>query len=220
MSTVVITGANRGIGLAMASQLAERGETVIAVCRSRSPELDALKIRVEDGVDVTDDGAVAQLAERLGDVKIDLLINNAGLLTNETLEDMNFDRIRQQLEVNTLGPLRVSAALLPKMSQGSKIALVTSRMGSVADNTSGSRYGYRISKCALNMAGTSLAHDVKDRGIAVALLHPGYVKTGMTHNTGNVEPPEAARGLIARIDALTLETSGGFWHANGESLPW
>jgi NAD(P)-dependent dehydrogenase (short-subunit alcohol dehydrogenase family) len=93
-------------------------------------------------------------------------------------------------------------------------------MGSIGDNTSGSHYGYRMSKAALNIAGVSLAKDLAPRGVAVAILHPGMVKTDMIAGHGQVEPLDAARGLVARLDALTLETSGGFWHANGERLPW
>ena len=97
---------------------------------------------------------------------------------------------------------------------------MTSRMGSIEDNSSGGRYGYRMSKVAVNMAGRSLAHDLRSAGVAVAILHPGFVRTEMTGNTGLVDPPESAAGLMARIDELTLETSGSFWHANGELLPW
>jgi len=219
MANIVITGANRGIGLELARQRSER-DTVIAVCREPSDALRSLGVRIEPGVDVTDDAAVADLAERLEGTRIDVLINNAGILRRETLERLDFDSIRRQLEVNALGPLRVSAALSPLMGEGSKIAIVTSRMGSIGDNTSGGRYGYRMSKAAVNMAGVSLAHDLRDRGVAVAILHPGFVRTDMTGHTGNVEPGEAARQLWERIDALTLETSGGFWHASGERLPW
>lgn len=219
MSTFVITGANRGIGLELARQRAE-GHDVIAVCRTPSAELEALGVRVEAGIDVTDDGAPAELARRLEGTDVDVLINNAGILRRETLEALDVDSIRAQFEVNALGPLRVSAALVPRMSRGSKIAIVTSRMGSIADNTSGSRYGYRMSKAAVNMAGVSLAHDVSSRGIAVALLHPGFVQTEMTGGAGNIGPAEAAAQLHERIEGLTLETSGTFWHANGEVLPW
>ena len=219
MANIVITGANRGIGLELARQRAGT-DTVVAVCRAPSDELEALGCRIEAGVDVTDDGAVASLAERLGDTRIDVLVNNAGILRRETLEALDFDSIRAQLEVNALGPLRVSAALAPRMGEGGKIAIITSRMGSIADNTSGSRYGYRMSKAAVNMAGVSLAHDLKERGIAVAILHPGFVRTDMTGRSGHLEPAESAAKLWERIDALTLETSGGFWHANGERLPW
>jgi NAD(P)-dependent dehydrogenase (short-subunit alcohol dehydrogenase family) len=219
MANIVITGANRGIGLELARQRAE-SDTVIAVCREPGDALRELGVRIEAGVDVTDDAAVRDLAKRLEGTRVDVLINNAGILRRETLDDLDFDSIRQQLEVNSLGPLRVSAALAPRMGEGSKIAIVTSRMGSIGDNTSGSRYGYRMSKAAVNMAGVSLAHDLKDRGIAVAILHPGFVRTDMTGHSGNVEPAEAARQLWQRIDELTLETSGTFWHAKGERLPW
>ncbi len=147
-------------------------------------------------------------------------MNNAGVLSRETLDDVDSERIRLQFEVNALGPLRVTAALRPRLRRGSKVAIVTSRMGSIADNTSGSMYGYRMSKAAVNAAGKSLAMDLKPDGVAVALLHPGYVRTGMTGGNGLVDADESARGLVARIDALDLDSSGGFWHANGESLPW
>ena len=152
--------------------------------------------------------------------QIDLLINNAGILTRETFEDMNFDAIRKQFEVNTLGPLRVTTALAPKFRAGTKVVVISSRMGSINDNTSGSRYGYRMSKAALNMAAVSMAHDLAPRKVAVAILHPGFVRTGMTGNNGDVEPAIAASGLLERIDELTLDNSGTFWHAQGQCLPW
>jgi NAD(P)-dependent dehydrogenase (short-subunit alcohol dehydrogenase family) len=106
------------------------------------------------------------------------------------------------------------------MSKGSKVALVSSRVGSLADNTSGGMYAYRMSKTALNMAGVSLAKDLATRGILVVLLHPGFIRTDMTGGAGNDDPPIAAKGLLARIDSLTPETSGHFYHANGQELPW
>ncbi|MGI9381768.1 MAG: SDR family NAD(P)-dependent oxidoreductase, partial [Methyloligellaceae bacterium] len=129
-------------------------------------------------------------------------------------------RIRRQFEVNTLGPLRVTKALMARLGRGSKVAIVSSWMGSLAENTAGGSYGYRISKCAVNMAGLNLAHDLRPQGIAVVLLHPGYVSTDMTGGGGTVDPEDAARGLIARIDALTLDKTGTFWHAEGHELPW
>lgn len=220
MATVCITGANRGIGLELARQFRDRGDEVVALCRHPSPELESLGVRVIDGVDVTDESAVQTLSERLGGATIDVLVNNAGLLSDESLDDLDFDRIRRQLEVNSLGPLRVTAALRNHLSSGSKVAIVTSRMGSIDDNTSGGRYGYRMSKAAVNMAGRSLAHDLGPEGISVVLLHPGFVRTEMTGHAGLIDPSESAAGLIARIDELTPETSGTFRHSNGESLPW
>ena len=220
MASVCITGANRGIGLEMARQFKKRGDQVIAACRRPSAELADLGVEVVDGVDVADDASVARLVDAVGDLRLDLLVNNAGILTRESLDDLDFKRMRSQFEVNSLGPLRVTAALRHNLGEGSKVAIVTSRMGSIEDNTSGGRYGYRMSKAAVNMAGRSLAHDLADSGIAVVILHPGFVRTEMTDHQGLVDAPESAAGLIARIDELTLETSGTFRHANGEDLPW
>lgn len=219
MATVVITGANRGIGLEIARIFKARGDDVVAVVRTSSPELDALGVRVEAGVDMTDD-TLGGLAERLGDLSIDVLLNNAGLLRITGLKDLDLDGIRAQFEVNTLGPLKVTAALRDNLAEGGKVVHITSRMGSITDNTSGGAYGYRMSKAALNMAAMSMSHDLKKKKVAVAVLHPGFVRTGMTKGNGNVDPVDSAKGLVDRVDALTLEESGGFWHAEGQRLPW
>lgn len=220
MTTTLVTGANRGIGFSFAKLLKERGDHVIATCRHESEELSKLGVEVASGVDVTSDKSVNLLAEKLKGRSLDLLINNAGLLSHEDLSRLDFAAIQRQMEVNAYGPLRVTAKLMALLGQGAKVALITSRMGSIDDNSSGGYYGYRMSKTALNAAGKSLAHDLAPKGVAVAILHPGYVKTEMTGNQGNVEPDAAARDLLKRIDELTLETSGTFWHANGEVLPW
>ncbi|MGB3202372.1 MAG: SDR family oxidoreductase, partial [Nodosilinea sp.] len=192
-----------------------------AVCRQPSDDLKALGVQVESGIDITDQASVITLAQRLQGTTLDVLINNAGIVERVTLDDLDFDSIRQQFEVNAIGPLRVTQALLPCLSEGAKVAIMTSRMGSIADNTSGGSYGYRMSKVALSMAGKSLAHDLKPKGIAVAILHPGLVQTRMTGFTQNgITPAEAVQGLLARIDELTLANSGTFWHSNGEVLPW
>jgi len=219
MATYVVTGATGGIGSEFCRQLRDRGDTAIAVCRQATPELESLGVRVESGCDITSDEAVAELAGHLKDTAIDVLINNAGILKRNTLENLDFDSIRRQFEVNALGTLRVTHALLPNLHAGSKIAIITSRMGSIDDNSSGSSYGYRMSKVAVSMAGKSLSHDLKPRGIAVAILHPGLVKTRMTNFTG-ITPSASVNGLLARIEQLNLENSGTFWHANGEILPW
>jgi NAD(P)-dependent dehydrogenase (short-subunit alcohol dehydrogenase family) len=220
MGTVCITGANRGIGLELARQYRDRGEDVLAVCRTPSEALRDLGVKIIDGVEVTSDEGASRLAEAIGDRTIDVLINNAGILTRESLDDLDFDRMRRQFEVNSLGPLRITAALRSNLGSGSKVAIITSRMGSIEDNTSGSRYGYRMSKAAVNMAGRSLAHDLAPEGVAVVILHPGFVRTDMTDHEGLIDPPESAAGLIARIDELILDGSGRFFHTNGEPLPW
>ncbi|MBW1755117.1 MAG: SDR family oxidoreductase [Deltaproteobacteria bacterium] len=219
MTTVLITGANKGIGLELSRQLTERGDEVIALCRNASPELAALGVRLFEGVDVTDRAALETVSRGLGETRIDVLINNAGIFENETFDDLDFDGIRRQFEVNALGPLQVTSVMQGHLVQGSKVILMTSRMGSIDDNGSGSYYGYRMSKAALNMAGVNLAHDFRSKGIAVAILHPGMVATEMTGKNG-IPVSESVEGLLARIDELRLQDSGGFLHANGEQLPW
>ena len=221
MSTYLVTGANRGIGLEYCRQLKSRGERVLAVCRSASDELKNLGISVETDVDITSDEQIADLVKRLDGQTIDVLINNAGILERVSLEHLDTNSIRRQFEVNALGPLRLTRALLTNLKQGSKVIMMTSRMGSIEDNTSGGSYGYRMSKVALSMAGKSLSVDLKSQGIAVAILHPGLVKTRMTGFTDSgITPKQAVQGLLARIDELNLENTGTFWHSNGEILPW
>ncbi len=219
MSKFLITGANRGIGLELCKQLQARGDTVIATCRHASSGLKSLKVSIIEDVDVTSETSVERLALQLEGETLDVVLNNAGFLSNEKLDDLDFDRIRRQFEVNTLGPLRVSTALLPNLDAGSKIGIITSRLGSIADNGSGGMYGYRLAKAAANMVGVNLSLDLKKQGIAVALLHPGLIATRMTGYRGDT-PEIAARGLLARLDELNLENTGTFWHANGEVLPW
>jgi NAD(P)-dependent dehydrogenase (short-subunit alcohol dehydrogenase family) len=215
----LVTGANRGIGLELCRQLHGRGETVIAVCRRVSPELEALGVRIEAGVELAEEAAIADLGERLGDLRLAGAILNAGILEADDLASFQADSVRRQFEVNALAPLLLARALLPHLGEGSKLALITSRMGSIDDNGSGGYYGYRMSKVALNMAGRSLAIDLRPRGIAVAILHPGMVATRMVGFSG-IPPEQAARGLLERIEALSLASSGRFFHANGEPLPW
>jgi NAD(P)-dependent dehydrogenase (short-subunit alcohol dehydrogenase family) len=223
MSTVLVTGSNRGIGLELVRAFKKRGDTVIATCRKSSLELDQLGVEVLADIDVTSDAAVAGLAKRLGERRIDLLVLNAGILRMDDAQldaKLDLSTVQEQIAVNAIAPLRLARELVRFLGAGSKIALITSRMGSIGDNGSGGYYGYRMSKAALNAMGVSLARDLQLRKIAVTILHPGMVRTDMTDHVGNVDAPDAARMLIARMDELTLETSGGFWHANGERLPW
>ena len=219
MATVLVTGANRGIGLQLCKQFAERGDEVIAVCREATDELSALDVRVIDGIDVSDGTAVETLHQELDGQAIDVLVNNAGILLRDAFGDIDYDLMTEQYRINTLGPLRVTEALADNLREGSKVAIVSSRVGSIEDNGSGGNYGYRASKAAVNMIGMNLKHELLPRGIAVALLHPGLVATDMTGGTG-IPPADSARGLIERIDELTLENTGEFWHAEGYALPW
>ena len=221
LSIYLIIGANRGIGLELVRQLKERGEDVIATCRSSSSELDALSVRVESNIDITSGDSVINLRENLKDTKVDVLIHNAGIAEFNSLSNLDPQSILHQFEVNALSPLCCVQTMLSHLSKPAKIALISSRMGSIEDNTSGGSYGYRMSKVALCMAGKSLAVDLKPQGISVAILHPGLVSTRMTGFTSNgIQPKESVKGLIQRIDELTPENTGTFWHSNGEILPW
>jgi NAD(P)-dependent dehydrogenase (short-subunit alcohol dehydrogenase family) len=219
MSTFVITGANRGIGLELCRQLAGRGDEVTAVCRNAGADLPGLGVRIIDGVDVTDGDSLAALAADFEPRSVDVLVNNAGVLERDDLGEVDPAALRRQFEVNAIAPLQVTRALLERLSDAAKVAIITSRMGSIGDNSSGAYYGYRMSKAAVNMAGASLAVDLRPRGVAVALLHPGMVATDMTGGNG-IPVSESAEGLIARLDELDLSNTGTFWHANGEALPW
>ncbi len=220
MKHVVITGANRGIGLELARYYQKADWRVTGVCRQSSSELDEVAAQIIAGIALTSKSYIDQLVTALQGQTIDLLINNAGILHDDTLGELDFDSLRLQMEINAFAPLRISEALLANMPSGSKIANITSRMGSIADNSSGGRYGYRASKAAFNALGRSLAIDLKPRGIAVAQLHPGFVKTRMVNFGGLITPQESADGLAERIENLSLENSGSFWHSNGEELPW
>ncbi len=228
MTTYLVTGANRGIGYEYCRQLIERGDDVMAVCREPSPELMDLGLEIVRGIDVADEQAIATLKKTLANRPIDVLINNAGIYRQSSLDTLNIEGIREQFEVNAIAPLAVTQALLPNLANSvsdattnAKVAIMTSRMGSIEDNTSGGTYGYRMSKTAVSMAGKSLSHDLKSKGIAVAILHPGLVSTDMTNfNSSGISPKQSVEGLLKIIDALTLENTGTFWHSNGEELPW
>jgi NAD(P)-dependent dehydrogenase (short-subunit alcohol dehydrogenase family) len=220
MVVSVVTGANRGIGLALVQQLHGRGVAVVAVCRQTSPALQALGVRVESGIDVVDPRSWSELSGRLAQDDIELLIHNAGIGRFESLDAVTPESTLAQFQVNALAPLFLTRALLPRMQPRAKVALVSSRMGSIGDNGSGGYYGYRMSKAALNAAGVSLAQDLRPSGIAVVILHPGAVRTDMTGGQGAIDPEESAHGLLDRIDELEIGTTGRFLHENGTVLPW
>jgi NAD(P)-dependent dehydrogenase (short-subunit alcohol dehydrogenase family) len=223
MDTVLVTGANRGIGLSLAQAHARRGDRVIGVCRSESKALRDTGAQVEAGIDVTDEAALLGLAKKLKGERIHRLWLNAGVLESEKLGSIDkagFDSLRRQFEVNSLGPLRVAQSLLDNLGAGSKVGIMTSRMGSMGDNESGGYYGYRASKAAVNAIGKSLAVDLKPQGVSVFLLHPGYVATDMVGGSGDISPEVAAQRLLGLLDKLGLEQSGSFHHSNGSELPW
>ena len=221
--TVLVTGSNRGIGLELCRQLKMGGKHVIATCRQASDELASLGVEIIENVEVSDPESLSSLSFELGERQVDWLINNAGIAYGLGLNDIEIDAIdmfKKLFEVNSLGPLLTSHSLLGHLGEGSKIGILTSRMGSIADNDSGGSYAYRMSKAAANAAGRSLAIDLKTSGIAVGILHPGYVRTDMTNHKGIMDTDESVRGLILRMEELNLTNTGSFWHTNGDLLAW
>jgi NAD(P)-dependent dehydrogenase (short-subunit alcohol dehydrogenase family) len=222
--TALITGANRGLGLEFAKQYSAAEWQVIGTARrpEAASELKALDVRVLQ-LDVTDQVSVDRLARDLGDQPIDLLINNAGIFPMAaTLPEIDFDNITRTLAVNTIGPMRVTRALLPNLRRGEakKIVNITSNLGSIADNTDGRFYGYRESKAALNMFTRSLAAELRDDGFTCIVMNPGWVQTDMGGANAPLQAPESISGMRAVIDRLTPADSGTFWTHEGKQMPW
>lgn len=217
---IVVTGANRGIGLSFCKYFTNLGCNVYAICRKSSPDLEKTTKNIITDIDISNADDCQKLFKELSNIKIDLLINNAGILRDEILGEIDFDSIEEQFKTNTLGALRVTQGLLNNLQNNSKIAIITSRMGSIDDNSSGGRYGYRMSKAALNAASKSLAIDLKPKGISVGIYHPGLVATDMIGGIGDITPDEAASRIAKLITQLNTKNSGTFWHSNGQTLPW
>jgi NAD(P)-dependent dehydrogenase (short-subunit alcohol dehydrogenase family) len=221
---VVVTGANRGIGLELVRQLLARGDTVEATARKSAGELEALagpKLRVHT-VDVADDASVAALAKAITE-PVDLVINNAGInRPNQRLGALDFAFTAEIYQTNAIGPLRVVHALLPHVRRGAgkKLVHITSGMGSITDNTSGGSYGYRMSKAALNMMSRSLAVDLRSDGIISFVINPGWVQTELGGASAPTPVDDSVRGILARIDEATLETSGTFVNWKSGTYPW
>jgi NAD(P)-dependent dehydrogenase (short-subunit alcohol dehydrogenase family) len=259
----VVTGANRGLGLELVKQLCDKGDatsTIYALCRKTSEALSALasnsneKVTIVEGIDVSNDDVTEKLQSVFPPtIPIDLLIHNAGafgppenfpdeasIYDSQTLESITMDRMRYAFELNTLGPLRVTQALLPNLKTAAaaasdtttKVIIVSSLMGSITDNTSGGIYGYRTAKAGVNMVGMSLAQDLKKdhTNIAVGLVHPGFVLTGFGGTDGKDHPEErrrpgqqdvgpSAKGVLDAVDAVNMANTGAFLHGNyGEGV--
>lgn len=229
--TVVITGANRGIGLALARSYAADGCRVHATCRQpeRAAELAALA-EASDGritvhpLDVADPAQIAALAAVLADTPVDVLINNAGIYPQKgaAFGSIDVDDWLHGFRINTIAPFKVLEALADRVAASRRrlVANISSKMGSIADNGSGGSYAYRSSKTALNMAMASAAIDLRDRGIAVILLHPGWVQTDMGGGDAPIEVDESVTALRGVLDRATLEDSGRFFDRNGAIVPW
>lgn len=231
MKTVLVTGANRGLGLEFVRQYAADGWRVLACCRdpNSAQALRALepgsggRIRVLR-LDVTNAKSIQAAAEAVGSEPIDVLVNNAGVggPRSETLGRLDYDAWLRVLDVNTLGPMRVTEAFLDNVARGreKKIVTITSGMGSIADNTSGGAYAYRSSKAAVNMAMRSLAVDLASRGFIVVVMNPGWVRTDMGGPNARLSPAESISAMRAVIAGLKPEDSGRFLNHTGKTYPW
>ena len=231
----LVTGASRGIGLEFSKQLVARGEQVLATAR-RPAEAAALRALAGQNpgrltmraLDVTDPESVAALKEALDGAALegaalDVVLNNAGAYPEEgPFGEMDYDRFRSGFEINAIGPLRVAEATLPALLRGSRklIVNVTSKMGSVADNSSGGAYAYRMSKAALNMATRSLAHDLRPQGVVTFVLHPGWVVTDMGGPNALITAQQSVAGMLRVIDGADAGASGRFWAWDGSEVPW
>jgi NAD(P)-dependent dehydrogenase (short-subunit alcohol dehydrogenase family) len=218
MPKVLITGANRGIGLEFARQYSQDGWDVIATARQSGGELDALGVRVEP-LDLSDADAVAAFPAKAGG-SLDLFIANAG--TNQPMNTEGADNARKwqaMMMVNAIAPFQLGEALLPKMADGGKMVALSSGMGSIAEN-SGGWIPYRTSKAALNMAWSCLALEARQRGVACVLFSPGWVKTRMGGAGAEITTQESVSAMRAHIERLTIDDTGKFMRRNGSELPW
>jgi NAD(P)-dependent dehydrogenase (short-subunit alcohol dehydrogenase family) len=233
MPTVLITGANRGLGLEFARQYAADGWRVLACCRApaEAPELAAIAGDVTvHALDVADFSAIDRFAGTLRGTAIDVLLNNAGYFGPKPVADKNpaqvfghldYDIWLRVLRINTLAPMKMAEAFVDHVaaSTGKTIVTISSTEGSIA-KAKGGIYAYKTSKAAVNMAMHNLSFDLRDRRIVTAVFCPGWVKTRMGGTTAPLEPPQSIAGMRKTIAGLTLETSGRFWLYDGSAVPW
>jgi NAD(P)-dependent dehydrogenase (short-subunit alcohol dehydrogenase family) len=226
----IVTGANRGIGLELARQLTARGDTVLAGVRDPASAEELRSLASSRGsliqihaCDIASDESARAFAAALGDEPVDVLINNAGIFgERQPLEELDLDDMTRTYNVNALGPIRVTRAVLPLLRKGKtrKIVHITSGMGSVTDNTSGGSYGYRMSKAALNMASKSMSVDLSPEGILCVVMNPGWVQTDMGGSSAPTPVTESASRMIGMIDKMTLEDTGKFFDFKGGTIPY
>jgi len=222
--TVLITGANRGLGLELARQYAADGWRVIGTARRpvEATELAALGVRVME-LDVASAASVERLAGELAGQPVDLLINNAGIFPRvDTLAETDFDDVARTYAVNTIGPMRVTRALLPNLRSGDRkqVVSITSGLGSITNNDRGRYYGYRESKAGLNMFTRSLAVELADEGFTCVVISPGWVRTDMGGPNASLSPEESITGIRAVIAKLSRADTGTYWNYDGERVPW
>ena len=221
MATAVITGGNRGLGLEMAKQYAAAGWDVIGTAREpeKAEELNAIDKVTVMQLDAAEDTSIKKFAEQLGDRPVDLFINNAGIYGPSELDR---EQWLDLFNVNVVGPVKLATALKDNLarSQTRKMVVISSQVGSIAENETGSMMYYRTSKAAVNQAWHSLAQQWLDDGLTLAMLHPGWVQTDMGGENADLTPPESVEGMRAVIDGLTHDQNGKFYDYSGREIPW
>ena len=228
MPTILVTGANKGVGLEITRLLANRGDKVIACCRQ--PATAKALSEIEGDVDIREvavgeDESVKQLSSALKDLSINVLINNAGTMGPEakkqTALEMDFQGWADAFNINSMGPVRMMQALLPnlRLAENPKVMTVSSQMGALSLDMTAA-HAYCASKAAVNKFMRLASIDLKPQGIAIGLVHPGWVRTDMGGAKAHLSPEESARGCVAVTDALNIENTGGFWKWNGDTHDW
>jgi len=231
LGTLLVTGANRGLGLEFARQYAADGWRVLATCRDPGAARELRQLAAASAghiavvaLDITDPASVRAAAQSLAGTAIDVLVNNAGVGSpkNQRLGQLDYTAWARVLDVNTLGPMRVTEAFLDHVAAGGerKLVTITSAMGSIADNASGGSYAYRSSKAAVNIVMKSLSIDLAPRGITCVVLHPGWVRTDLGGPGGRISPAESVAGMRRVIARLTPADTGRFFTYDGGSYPW
>ena len=230
MATYFITGCNRGLGLEMAQQLLQRGERVIATCRdiATASDLTELALRSQGlsliEMDMASLASMTEAVALLNEEPVDVFINNAGIYgpRDANFGNIDGDDMAQVLHVNAIAPLQLTQLLIPSLrsGEGKKLAFVSSKMGSIADNGRGGSYIYRCSKTALNSVVKTLAVDLADEGFVAAALHPGWVRTDMGGPNGLIDAEESVSGMLKVIDALGPAETGQFINYDGSAIAW
>ena len=229
MPTVMITGASRGLGLEFARQYAADGWRVYACCRTPAKATDLNKLADASGgkvsvhaLDVDDSASVGAAAKDLDGVKIDVLINNAGVypVRDKGLGDIDYAKWMDALQTNVLGPMRVAEAFVGQLAGQKKLITISSRMGSIGENAAPDGIVYRSSKAAVNMAMKGVANGLKDQGVCVAVFHPGWVKTDMGGPNAALEITDSVKQMRAAIDKLSAADNGSFVNYDGSKIAW